>query len=372
MRITKKFLALTKLTYPHGKERQLLCHLPEGYQEDGMGNYFIQIGDSPSTMFTCHLDTADSSQSRVKHVFDGNIIRTDGTSILGADDKAGMTVVLYMIEKKVPGLYYFFIGEEVGCVGSGKLAACWTKTEFSKYITKIVSFDRRGTDSIITYQMLGRCCSDEFAQELADRINATGNKMCMELDETGIFTDSAKFVNLVPECTNISVGYQNEHTGRECQDIDFLRRLCNAVAKVDWESLPVKRDPSEEDEYDCYYGYSPSRGGSQGKSSSDWKEENYTHVYLDGKTKKVYIATSRIDEEKEAIYKWLITQHEYYDVQSISWNGNSLYYEGRGGMMEFVGSRTDLMEIIEELKSVPRNMISEVLPGKKKSFFNIF
>ena len=39
-------------------------------------------------------------------------------TILGADDKAGMVILLYMIEKKIPGLYYFFIGEEVGCIGS--------------------------------------------------------------------------------------------------------------------------------------------------------------------------------------------------------------------------------------------------------------
>ena len=376
MRITKKFLSLTKFTYPHGKEHQLLHQLPKGYQEDGLGNYYIQIGETPSTMFTCHLDTADKTQTRVKHVFDGNIIRTDGTSILGADDKAGMTVILYMIKKQVPGLYYFFIGEEVGCIGSRKLADTWTKTEFSKYIKKVVSFDRRGTDSIITYQMFGRCCSDEFAQELANRMNATGNRMKMELDDTGILTDSAKFVKLVPECTNISVGYQNEHTGRESQDIEFLRRLCNTVVKVDWETLPVKRDPLEEDEYDDYYGY-----GSFGSLSKynygnyeenpEWQEENYTHVLLDGKTKRVYIATSRIDEEKAEIYKWLGTQSEYYDVQSIVWNGHSLYFESRSGKLEFVGNRTDLMEMIEELKSIPKNKISEVLPGKRKTFMNV-
>jgi hypothetical protein len=375
MRITKKFLSLTKFTYPHGKEHQLLHQLPNGYQEDGLGNYYIQIGETPSTMFTCHLDTADKTQTRVKHVFDGNIIRTDGTSILGADDKAGMTVILYMIKKQVPGLYYFFIGEEVGCIGSRKLADTWTKTEFSKYIKKVVSFDRRGTDSIITYQMFGRCCSDEFAQELANRMNATGNRMKMELDDTGILTDSAKFVKLVPECTNISVGYQNEHTGRESQNIEFLRRLCNTVVKVDWETLPVKRDPLEEDEYDDYYGY-----GSFGSLSKynygnyeenpEWQEENYTHVLLDGKTKRVYIATSRIDEEKAEIYKWLGTQPEYYDVQSIVWNGHSLYFESRSGKLEFVGNRTDLMEMIEELKAIPKNKISEVLPGKKKTFMN--
>ena len=375
MRITKKFLALTKFTYPHGKEHQLLHQLPEGYQEDGLGNYYIQIGETPSTMFTCHLDTADKTQTKVKHVFDGNIIRTDGKSILGADDKAGMTVILYMIQKQVPGLYYFFIGEEVGCIGSRKLADTWTKTEFSKYIKKVVSFDRRGTDSIITYQMFGRCCSDEFAQELANRMNATGNKMKMVLDDTGILTDSAKFVRLVPECTNISVGYQNEHTGKESQDIEFLRRLCNTVVKVDWETLPVKRDALEEDDYDHYYsgyGYESMSKYNYGnyQENPEWQEENYTHVLLDGKTKRVYIATSRIDEEKAEIYKWLGTQVEYYDVQSIVWNGHSLYFEAKSGKLEFVGNRTDLMEMIEELKAIPKNKISEVLPGKKKTFMN--
>ena len=376
MRITKKFLALTKLTYPHGKEHQLLHQLPEGYQEDGLGNYYIQIGENTSTMFTCHLDTADREQTKVKHVFDGNIIRTDGKSILGADDKAGMTVILYMIKKQVPGLYYFFIGEEVGCIGSRKLADTWTKTEFSKYIKKVISFDRRGTDSIITHQMFGRCCSDEFGQELADRMNLTGNRMKMKLDDTGILTDSAKFVTLVPECTNISVGYQNEHTGKECQDIEFLQRLCNTAVKVDWETLPIKRDPLEDDDDYGYYGYGSSYDSlskynyGNYEENTEWKEENYTHVLLGGKTKKVYIATSRIDEEKAEIYKWLGNQTDYHDVQSIVWNGHSLYYESRSGKIEFVGVRTDLMEMIEELKAIPTSKISEVLPGKKKTFMN--
>lgn len=380
MRITKKFLKLTKFTYPHGKEHQLLQQLPKGYQEDGLGNYYLQIGET-STMFTCHLDTADKTQSRVKHIFDGNIIKTDGTSILGADDKAGMTAILYMISKNVPGLYYFFIGEEVGCIGSRKLADNWTKTEFSKYIKKVVSFDRRGTTSIITHQMFSRCCSDKFAMELANRMNSTGKGMKMELDDTGILTDSAKFMGLVPECTNISVGYQNEHSVRESQDIDFLRRLCNTIVNIDWETLPVERDPldEEEDYLDDYYGYGIGYGslskysGSFEKNKnedSEWSGENYTHVSLDGKTKKVYISKTQIDSEKAEIYKWMATQVEYYDIQRIVWNGRSLYFESKSGKLEFVGVRTDLMEFIEELKAIPKNMISEVLPGGKRTFLN--
>lgn len=376
MRITKKFLALTKKTYPHGKEHELIDHLPKGYQQDGLGNFYLQIGDKPSTMFTCHLDTADRTQSKVSHVFQGNIIKTDGKSILGADDKAGMTVILYMISKGVPGLYYFFIGEEVGCVGSKKLAAIWKDTEFSKHVTKVVSFDRRGNESIITHQMFGRCCSDEFAKELADRLNAAGCGLSMQLDDTGILTDSAKFMQLVPECTNISVGYQAEHTFGESQDIEFLKKIARAASLIDWETLPAKRDPKAEDDYD-YYGWGSFGGSkydygnySEKEEKSGWTEENYTHVKLDGKTKRVYISNDQVEEEKALIYKWLADHPEYYDIQSIVWNGNSLYFEARSGLIEFVGSRSELMDMIPELGSIPKSAISEVFPGKRRTFIN--
>ena len=376
MRITKKFLALTKKTYPHGKEHELIPHLPKGYQEDGLGNFYLQIGDSPSTMFTCHLDTADRTQVTVKHIFDGNIIKTDGTSILGADDKAGMTVLLYMISKDVPGLYYFFIGEEVGCVGSKKLSAIWSQTDFSKYITKVVSFDRRGCGSIITHQMFGRCCSDEFANELANRLNSTGCGLSMQLDDTGILTDSAKFMSIVSECTNISVGYQAEHTIGESQDIEFLKKIARAASLIDWETLPAKRDPKLDDDDDDWYGYGYSRYNYGNYSStnkpdtSKWKEENYTHVMLDGKAKKVYISSDQIEEEKSIIYKWLAAHPEYYDLQAIVWNGNTLHFESRSGLIEYVGSRSDLIDSIPELSSIPKDVISETFPGQRRTYRN--
>src|ERR1035437_9847669 len=150
MRIRRKFLQLTKWTYPFGTESDLKFTLPSGYKEDGLGNYYYLIGENPTTMFTCHLDTSCVYKQKVTHVFDGNFIRTNGKSILGADDKAGMVVILSMIENKVPGLYYFFIGEEVGCIGSSELAENWggEKFEYTNNITKVISFDRKGTTSV--------------------------------------------------------------------------------------------------------------------------------------------------------------------------------------------------------------------------------
>lgn len=268
MDIRKKFLKLTKLTYPYGFEKQLLSHLPKGYFTDRHGNYYYKIGES-KTAFTCHLDTACKTQVVVNHKIDKNIISTDGKSILGADDKAGMTLMLYMIEKKVPGLYCFFIGEEVGCIGSGNACddAVW------KHYERMISFDRRGTKSVITFQSSKRCCSDEFANELASRLNQYG--LSMESDDTGVYTDSAEFTHVIPECTNISVGYYKEHTHLEHQDIEHLIKLAVACTKISWDSLPVKRDQTKI-EYKSYsyksYGYSDYDSGIGYGKSYDYND----------------------------------------------------------------------------------------------------
>ena len=144
-----------------------------------------------------------------------------------------MIVLLYMIEKNIPGLYYFFIGEEVGCIGSSDLADELSKDgdvpPELKNINKVISFDRRGTDSVITDQFYGNCCSNEFANDLCLKLNNTNHGLKMKPDDTGVLTDSAQFMGIIPECTNISVGYYDEHTTKEKQDINHLYRLCKSV-----------------------------------------------------------------------------------------------------------------------------------------------
>jgi putative aminopeptidase FrvX len=123
---------------------KLLQFLPK-LDKDRFGNYYKIPGDD-TTMFTSHLDTADRKQlvtnlvSTVDSDGDEHIL-TDGNSILGADDnKAGVAVMLYMMHNKVPGLYYFFLGEEVG--GIGLLSGDYSKTSYLENI-KGAFLDRR-------------------------------------------------------------------------------------------------------------------------------------------------------------------------------------------------------------------------------------
>lgn len=276
MNIKEKFLELTSRTYPHGTEKDLFPLLNSELQEDEFGNLFIKIGES-DVMFTSHLDTATSAMTSVVHVIEDNIIKTDGKSILGADDKAGVTIMLHMIENNIPGLYYFFLGEEVGCVGSKKLSGKH-KEEKIEGINKVISFDRRGTTSIITYQASSRCCSDKFGEALSAELNKANETFSYKNDPTGIYTDSAQFVSIYPECTNISVGYQSEHTFNESQDIEHLDKLAQACLLVNWNSLPVERDPSVT-EYSSYGGYGYGWGGDdfdwEGSYGNNWRSRSY-------------------------------------------------------------------------------------------------
>ena len=362
MKIRKKFLKLTQNTYPYGTESFLENHLPRGYKSDKFGNYYISVGDNYTTMFTCHLDTACGIMEPVNHRFSGNFIMTDGTTILGADDKAGMCVVLYMIERKVPGLYYFFIGEECGCVGSSDLAdEIEKKGDYPKEldsIKKVVSFDRRGTQSVITDQFYGECCSNQFAEALCKELNYTG--LMMKPDNTGVLTDSAQFMGICPECTNISVGYYDEHTTKEKQDIDFLYKLCKSVTNVNWESLPIEREPAK---YSWGgYGEFWSGGGEwddepvQDKSVAtqlEWNKINYAYVTdLEGVKRKSYISTSWIEHEKKLIKATL--EKLGHKPTMIDWDGTSCWIqEGEYGVLDFVGGRSDLVDFIPTIMKIP-------------------
>jgi hypothetical protein len=281
--VFETFLRLTSKTVPYGHEDQLVASMrelfPKGMQKDEWGNYFYKVGESRS-IFAAHLDTVSKEYVTVTHVFDGNLIKTDGKTTLGADDKAGITVLLWMIQNNVPGLYYFFIGEEVGCIGSGNAA----KFGFFKgNYDRIISFDRRDVDSIITFQSSARCCSDDFADALCKELNKNV-KLSYRKDTGGVYTDSAEFTHLVPECTNVSVGYYKEHTTNESQDILHLTDLAEACVLVDWENLPTKRDPSTHEwkdysyptytrkdygYHDDYYDYGQYESVGYGDSMSD-------------------------------------------------------------------------------------------------------
>jgi len=341
--ILETFLRLTSRTYPHGSEDGLVESMieqgifPVDLQKDIHGNYFYKIGES-RTIFASHLDTVSKEETEVVHTFDGDIVGTDGKTTLGADDKAGVTVMLHLMKNGIPGLYYFFIGEEVGCIGSG-LASSMSIQDFKGKYDRIISFDRRDVDSVITYQSSTRCCSDAFADALAKQLNYSGLKY--RKDEGGVYTDSAEFTSIIPECTNLSVGYYKEHTFNETQDIKHLERLANACLSVDWENLPTERDMTKK-EYRSYGSY--NYGGYKNYSnyatpatkSNDWRRRDYGYHddwYDQSTSSWVTDDDAPIDNSVDDI-DWEIEYGKYKKTRRKN-KGKTYFDNGSGGLVPF-------------------------------------
>ena len=133
----------------------------------------------------------------------------------------------------------FFRGEERGGIGS-RWAAKHMSNAFAD-LDRAVAFDRAGYYDVITYQAGGRCCSNVFAQALADQLSLDDSWFTPS--DQGVFTDTAELTDLIPECTNVSVGYKHQHGDMEQQDVEFLWRLAQRCVQVAWDALPTARDP---------------------------------------------------------------------------------------------------------------------------------
>ena len=161
-------------------------------------------------------------------------VTNTGAGCLGADDGAGLAVMLHLMHSGVVGGYCFTTGEECGGIGAGDVLR--TYPTYLKQYKASIEIDRRGSSEIIISQGVGDCASKAF-----------GDWLCTSLDMGhstslfGSYTDVATFAELIPENVNISAGYINAHSTNEQVDLDYLERLAVKLKLVDWTKKPIKR-----------------------------------------------------------------------------------------------------------------------------------
>ncbi len=256
---------------------------PLGFQRDDYHNLYLQIGDSPSILWSSHMDTVHSvSGLQTLHLKDGILSlskksKKGASSCLGADDTAGIWLMTEMVKAGIEGLYMIHHAEERGCIGSSNLVQ--HNAKFAAGIKAAIAFDRRGYDSVITHQSWGRTASDAFANSLAALLGGQ-----YKPDDGGTYTDTNEYAGLIPECTNISVGYYDQHTRRETQDVTFLLDLRDTLLTADFSSLVIERDPQSDPYEDGGfgrrdYGYS-SRYRSEGSMCRSSGSRGLTLEYL--------------------------------------------------------------------------------------------
>lgn len=253
----RNFFAMIRWMRPAGSAAlDLFCETylePIFGKPDEYGNYIKIInnkdGSAPNLCFTAHSDTVHKEGGIQELRAEGNWLFSLDGDCLGADCTTGIWLILEMIHCQVPGVYVIHAEEEIGCIGSRNMVK--DRPAWLDDIDAVISFDRKGNDSIVTHQISMRTCSDAFAKSLALALD-----LPMKPDTGGVYTDSNEYVDVVGECTNISVGYLAQHTKSECQDMDFLVELRDKLVSADWSKLVFSRQPMESDPFDYdYMGY---------------------------------------------------------------------------------------------------------------------
>ncbi len=133
-RLIKNFLEMVSIDSTSGNEDAMAKFLIEKLESlggktdtDSFGNIVAKFqGKGAPFMLNAHIDTVEPGNN-IKPVINGDIINTDGTTVLGADPKAGVAAILEAIEslkeekKEVSLEVVFTRSEEIGLLGAKNL-----------------------------------------------------------------------------------------------------------------------------------------------------------------------------------------------------------------------------------------------------------
>lgn len=180
--------------------------------EDSIGNIYITRGlaaDYPCIV--AHLDQVQKVRSKdfraveTRDIIFGYSPSNRQREGLGADDKNGIWIALRCLEKYEAIKVAFFVGEEVGCVGSGK-----ADIQFFSDCRFVIEPDRRGYGDLITQIGWEQICGEDFLNDIeAERFGY--------IPTDGLMTDveALRENGVEVSCINLSCGYYEPHTNDE-------------------------------------------------------------------------------------------------------------------------------------------------------------
>ncbi len=177
------FLELVAINSPSGKEQKIRQKILSYFdvrgvrtKVDAKGNiaaYINEDAEGPATLFSAHIDTVPNAVD-VHVIREEGVIRTDGTSALGADDKSAVAAMLIAIKElqklNRPFVYLLTVSEEVGLEGVKELDTSILPPIADAYIFdaqqelgKVISFSPAHHNATITFT--GKAAHAGFAPE---------------------------------------------------------------------------------------------------------------------------------------------------------------------------------------------------------------
>lgn len=227
--------------------------------QDVAGNLLITKGESDSYPCICaHMD-----QVQRLHPKDFTCVENDNVIFgyspkerkqcgLGADDKNGLFIALECLASYDAIKCAFFVGEEIGCKGSGAV-----DISFFDDCRYCIQVDRRGNSDMVT-NIYSEMCSEEFIHDVDCFSHG------YEISD-GLMTDVAELRERGVEvsCINLSCGYYEPHTDYEFTSKSDLQKCYDFVCHI-IENC-TKKYECEYFRRSCYnfFGHSQESSNSQ-------------------------------------------------------------------------------------------------------------
>lgn len=199
--------------------------------KDNAGNIYITKGeDKTYPCIVAHLDEVHRQNRNKEIVMHQNIIlgidrKAMKPTGIGADDKNGIWVALNLLTTEKVLKCAFFVGEEVGCIGSAR-----ADMNFFSDVRFVLQCDRRNAHDFISNASHVELCDKAFYERC--EASKFGYKMT-----NGLQTDvvSLKEKGLTVCAVNLSCGYYNPHQENEMTRFDELQNclaLCEHIVQT--------------------------------------------------------------------------------------------------------------------------------------------
>lgn len=236
----KEVMELLNIVSPSGKEQKVVNYLKPRLEQlcdkvwlDSYGNLLAEKvvgnGEGATIILSAHMDSVNRYEKGRKVVeLNGTISSTKG--ILGADDKAGLAIILAVLRNIELTSFQgkikvaFSREEEIGCVGSNKIDEGWIKES-----NLAIVVDRRGNSDVVVGTFGQAFCSNEVGR-FFENCSAILD-MDWKAVEGGI-SDAVTFSGLGVNSVNLSAGYRNEHTDKEYLVLEDMRKTVNLILQA--------------------------------------------------------------------------------------------------------------------------------------------
>jgi putative aminopeptidase FrvX len=187
-------------------------------------NYIIINAQDSNPLLASHLDIVGTKPPKWASIKEkGRVLSLrNNKTVLGGDDRAGVYIMLKLIEQgNINYSYAFFYNEEIGCIGSRQAVGLLDFTRYNCFI----GLDRKGWRDVVDYGYTNLELMNLFKEYGYTEKSGSTSDVAILAEATGI------------ACVNLSIGFLNEHTAEELLYIDAMERTLTVLQDAELQEM---------------------------------------------------------------------------------------------------------------------------------------